>query len=147
VTDLSWTRLAPWRSLLAGLFQGGINRPFLSGVRRVEVSGNSGPRHLLGGWLMRRLQLPKDAVVLAPAEHVSIRISAVSEGRTGTFVVERTGAERAIESCIDIDGGACVRQTLLMRRQWPALSLAGALTAVGTDESYRDALAGALELR
>jgi hypothetical protein len=34
-----------------------------------------------------------------------------------------------------------------MRRQWPALSLAGALTAVGTDESYRDALAGALELR
>jgi glucose-6-phosphate dehydrogenase assembly protein OpcA len=147
VTDLSWTRLAPWRSLLAGLFEGGINRPFLSGVRRVEVCGNSGPRHLLGGWLLRRLQLPKDAVVLAPAEHVSIRISAVCEGRAGTFVVERTGAERAIESCIDIDGGPRVRQTLRMRRQWPALSLAEALTAVGTDESYRHALAGALELR
>jgi glucose-6-phosphate dehydrogenase assembly protein OpcA len=147
VTDLSWTRLAPWRSLLAGLFEGGVNRPFLSGVQRVEVSGNSGPRHLLGGWLMRRLRLPKDAVVLAPAEHVSIRITAVSDGRTGTFIVERPGAERAIESCIDIDGGSCVRQTLQMRRQWPALSLAGALTAVGTDESYRDALAGALELR
>ena len=147
VTDLSWTRLAPWRSLLAGLFEGGINRPFLSGAQRVEVSGNSGPRYLLGGWLLRRLRLPVDAVVLAPAEHVSIRINAVSEGRAGTFVVERPGAERAIESCIDIDGGACVRQTLRMRRQWPALSLAEALTAVGTDESYRDALAGALELR
>ena len=147
VTDLSWTRLAPWRSLLAGLFEGSINGPFLSGVRRVEVSGNSGPRHLMGGWLLRRLQLPKDAVALAPAEHVAIRISAVSEDRTGTFVVERTGAERAIESCIDIDGRPRVRQTLHMRRQWPALSLAGALTAVGTDESYREALAGALELR
>ncbi|HEX2191603.1 MAG TPA: glucose-6-phosphate dehydrogenase assembly protein OpcA [Acidimicrobiales bacterium] len=147
VTDLSWVRLAPWRSLLAGLFEGGVNRPFLSGVRRVEVSGNSGPRHLLGGWLLRRLQLPPEMVDLTPAEHAAIKITAVSEGRTGTFTVERTGPERAIESCIDIDGGACVRQTLRMRRQWPALSLAGALTAVGTDESYRDALAGALELR
>lgn len=147
VTDLSWIRLAPWRSLLAGLFEGGVNRRFLSGVRRVDVSGNSGPRHLLGGWLLRRLHLPTEAVSLAAAEHASIRITAVSEGRTGTFIVERTSAERAIESCIDIDGGACVRQTLQMRRQWPALSLAGALTAVGTDESYRDAVAGALELR
>jgi glucose-6-phosphate dehydrogenase assembly protein OpcA len=147
VTDLSWTRLAPWRSLLAGLFEGGVNRPFLSGVRRVEVGGNYGPRHLLGGWLFRRLGLPKDAVVLAPAEHASIRITAVSEGRTGTFVVERTGAERAIESSIDIDGGTCLRQTLQMRRQWPALSLAEAITAVGPDEGYRHALAGALELR
>ncbi|HWC11913.1 MAG TPA: glucose-6-phosphate dehydrogenase assembly protein OpcA [Acidimicrobiales bacterium] len=147
VTDLSWTRLAPWRSLLAGLFEGGVNRRFLSGVQRVDVSGNSGPRHLLGGWLLRRLRLGTDMVALTPAEHVSIRITAVADGRTGTFVVERTGAERAIESCIDIDGGSCVRQTLLMRRQWPALSLAEALTAVGTDESYGDALAGALELR
>ena len=147
VTDLSWTRLAPWRSLLAGLFEGGVNRRFLSGVQRVDVSGNSGPRHLLGGWLLRRLRLGADMVALTPAEHVSIRITAVADGRTGAFVVERTGAERAIESCIDIDGGSCVRQTLLMRRQWPALSLAEALTAVGTDESYRDALAGALELR
>ncbi len=147
VTDLSWTRLAPWRSLMAGLFEGGVNRPFLSGIHRVEVCGNPGPRHLLGGWLLRRLNLPREAVVLNEAEHVSIEIKAVSEGRTGTFIVERTAPERVIESCIDIDGGSCLRQTLRMRRQWPALSLAGALTAVGTDESYRDALAGALELR
>ena len=146
VTDLSWTRLAPWRSLLAGLFEGGVNRRFLAGVQKVEVAGNHGPRYLIGGWLMRRLELQPDAVVLTRAEHVSIRVSAVSEGRTGTFVVERLGPERAIESAIDIDGGACVRQTLTMRRQWPALSLAGALTAMGHDHSYRDALAGALEL-
>ncbi len=146
VTDLSWIRLAPWRSLLAGLFEGGVNRPFLSGVRHIQVTGNHGPRHLLAGWLMRSLDLPRSAVSLAPAEHASIRLSATIDGRTGEFVVERPGPERSIQSCIDIDGGACVRQTLRMRRQWPALSLAGALTHVGDDATYRKALSGALEL-
>jgi len=146
VSDLSWIRLAPWRSLLAGLFEGGVNRPFLSGVHHIHVAGNHGPRHLLGGWLMRRLGLPRTAVTLTPAEHASIRLSAKVDGRTGEFVVERPGPERTIGSCIDIDGGACVRQTLHMRRQWPALSLAGALTRVGDDVTYQRALSGALEL-
>ncbi len=146
VSDLSWVRLAPWRSLLAGLFEGGVNRPYLSGIRSIQVSGNRGPRHLVGGWLMRSLDLPRSAVSLTPAEHVSIRLSAVIDGRRGEFVVERAGPDRSIESCIDIDGGACVRQTLRMRRQWPALSLAGALTRVGDDVTYNDALSGALEL-
>ncbi|MGI9080072.1 MAG: glucose-6-phosphate dehydrogenase assembly protein OpcA [Acidimicrobiales bacterium] len=146
VADLSWTRLAPWRALLAGLFEGGVNRPFLSGARHVAVAGNTGPRHLLGGWLMRSLGLGPSAVSLSAAEHVSMRLSAVADGRRGEFVVERSGPERSIESCIDIDGGPCVRQTLRMRRQWPALSLAGALTRVGDDVTYRQALSGALEL-
>ncbi|MGI8777401.1 MAG: glucose-6-phosphate dehydrogenase assembly protein OpcA [Acidimicrobiales bacterium] len=146
VADLSWTRLGPWRSLLAGLFEGGVNRPFLDGVRHVAVAGNHGPRHLVGGWLMRSLGLPRSAIALSPAEHVSMRVSAVVDGHAGEFVVERTGPERSIESCIDIDGGACVRQTLRMRRQWPALALAGALTRVGDDVTYRRALSGALEL-
>ncbi len=146
ISDLSWIRLAPWRSLLAGLFEGGVNRPFLSGVHHIHISGNHGPRHLLGGWLMGSLGLPRTAVTLTPAEHASIRLSATADGRTGEFVVERPGPERTIGSCIDIDGGACVRQTLRMRRQWPALSLAGALTGVGDDVTYQRALAGALEL-
>ncbi|MGI9022993.1 MAG: glucose-6-phosphate dehydrogenase assembly protein OpcA [Acidimicrobiales bacterium] len=146
VTDLSWIRLSPWRSLLAGLFEGGVNRPFLGGVRDVHVTGNFGPRHLLGGWLLESLCLQREAVSLSPAEHVSIRVSSVVDGRRGEFVVERAGAERTIGSCIDIDGGPCVRQTLRMRRQWPALSLAGALTRVGEDVTYRRALSGALEL-
>jgi len=146
VTDLSWIRLAPWRSLLAGLFEGGVNRPFLSGVHHIQVAGNHGPRHLLAGWLMRSLGLPRTAMTLTAAEHASIRLSAVADGRTGEFVVERPGSERSIGSCIDIDGGPCVRQTLRMRRQWPALSLASALTRVGEDVTYQMALAGALEL-
>lgn len=146
VTDLSWIRLAPWRSLLAGLFEGGVNRPFLDGVQRVEVAGNHGPRHLVGGWLLRRLDLRPEAIVLEPSEHVSIRVTATSEGSTGTFRVERHGAERVIESSIDIDDGPSVCQTMRMGRQWPAQSLASALTRPGGDDVYRQALDGALEL-
>ncbi|HEX2273245.1 MAG TPA: glucose-6-phosphate dehydrogenase assembly protein OpcA [Acidimicrobiales bacterium] len=146
VNDLSWIRLGPWRSQLAGLFEGSVSRPFLDGVRKVEVSGNHGPRHLIGGWLLRRLGLPREAVTLERAEHVSIRLTAVSDGRTGRFSVGRRGAERVIESCIDIEGGPCVQQTMRIRRQWPGLSLASALTRMSGDETYRVALDGALAL-
>ena len=147
VTDLSWTRLAPWRSLLAGLFEGVEYRPFLREVERVEVSGNFGPRHLLGGWVLRRLGLPTARVTLAPADHVSIRVSAVHRHRTGVFTVERPGNARVIQSSVEIDHGPSVSQTLRMRQQWPALALAGALTRMGRDDVYCEALDGALELR
>jgi glucose-6-phosphate dehydrogenase assembly protein OpcA len=146
VNDLSWIRLAPWRSQLAGLFEGGVCRPFLDGVRKVEVAGNHGPRYLLGGWLLRRLNLRPEAVTLEAAEHASMRLTAVSEGRTGTFRVRRTGSERVIESSIDIEGGPCVQQTMRIRRQWPGLSLASALTRMSGDEIYCVALDGALAL-
>jgi glucose-6-phosphate dehydrogenase assembly protein OpcA len=146
VNDLSWIRLGPWRSQLAGLFEGSVNRPFLGGVHEVEVAGNHGPRHLLAGWVMRRLRLPREAVTLEPAEHVSIRLTATSEGRTGRFSVGRAGPERVIESCIDIERGPCVQQTMRIRRQWPGLSLASALTRMSGDDTYRVALDGALEL-
>jgi glucose-6-phosphate dehydrogenase assembly protein OpcA len=146
VNDLSWIRLAPWRSQLAGLFEGCVNRPFLDGVRNVEVAGNHGPRHLLAGWILRRVGLPREAVALEPAEHVSIRLTATSEGRTGRFSVGRAGPDRVIESCIDIERGPCVQQSMRIRRQWPGLSLASALTRMSGDDTYRVALDGALEL-
>jgi glucose-6-phosphate dehydrogenase assembly protein OpcA len=147
VADLSWTRLAPWRSLLAGLFEGAEYAPFLREIERVEVVGNYGPRHLLGGWLLRRLSLPTARVTLSPADHVSIRITAMHRDRTGLFAVERPGNARVIQSSVEIDRGPSVSQSLRMRQQWPALALAGALTRMGRDEVYCQALEGALELR
>ena len=146
VTDLSWMRLTTWRSLLAGLFEGPVHRPFLDGVKRVEVAGNFGPRYLLGGWLLRRLRLRRDRVEVIPAPHVSIRVTAVHEGRTGRFSVERPGRELEIHSQVDIEQGPCVRQTLQMRERWPALALADALTRLSFDDAYGEALSGALEL-
>ena len=84
---------------------------------------------------------------LRPAEHVSVDVHAVSGGRRGRFRVARDGAEREIRSCVDIEGGPQLEQTVRMRQQWPSLALASALTRVGHDEIYEEALAGARELR
>jgi len=147
VADLSWMRLEQWRSMLTGLFEGALYRPFLEAVDRVEVAGNHGPRFLLGGWLLRRLSLPPARVDLRRADHVSVVIHAVSDGRKGTFTVIRHGAEREIQSCVNIEDGPQLEQTVMMRQQWPSLALASALTRVGHDEIYEEALAGARELR
>ena len=146
VTDLSWSRLAPWRSLLAGLFEGPVNRPFLREIERVEVAGNYGPRHLLGGWLQRRLALPAARLTMSEAEHVSITITATHRDRTGVFRVQRPGAERAIVSSVEIDRGPSISQTVRMRDQGPALALAGALTRMRSDDVYCEALEGAVKL-
>jgi glucose-6-phosphate dehydrogenase assembly protein OpcA len=148
VTDLSWIRMAPWRSLLAGLFEGPVNRPFLDGVDRVLVTGNAGPRQLLGGWLLRRLGIPPSRIELQPAPHVSVCIDATDvHGKRATFGVARTGAERTITSTVAIEDGPHLEQLLQMQERWPVLALAGALTNVGHDEPYEEALAGARELR
>ena len=147
VADLSWMRLALWRGMLAGLFQGAVYRPFLEGVDRVEVCGNHGPRFLLGGWLLRRLRLTPARFELSSAEHVSVTVHATAGGRRGTFTVSRPSAERWVRSCVDIEDGPQVEQTVRMRQQWPSLALASALTRVGHDEVYEEALAGARELR
>jgi glucose-6-phosphate dehydrogenase assembly protein OpcA len=146
VTDLSWVRLAPWRSLLAGLFEGPVSRPFLDHVTRLEVAGHFGPRHLLAGWLMDTLDLTRSHVHIEEATHVSIRMSAEHAGRSARFAVVRPGADRVIHSSVDIDGGPTVDQTLRMRERWPSRSLADALTRMGHDPVYERALRGALEL-
>ncbi len=147
VADLSWMRLEQWRSMLAGLFEGAVYRSFLEAVDRVEVRGNHGPRYLLGGWLLRRLNLTTARVELHRDDHVSVTIHAMSDGKKGTFSVTRHGAEREIKSCVDIEDGPQVEQTLRMRQQWPSLALASALTRFGHDEVYEEALAGARDLR
>jgi hypothetical protein len=146
VTDLSWVRIAPWRSLLAGLFEGHASRPFLDHVTRIEVAGHFGPRHLMAGWLMATLELTRAHVHTEEAEHVAIRITAEHEGRVGRFSVERPAAERVIHSSVDIDDGPTVEQTWRLRDRWPSRSLADALTRIGDDPVYRRALRGALEL-
>ena len=66
VTDLSWVRLAPWRHLLAAVFDDPTHTPFLGSVQGAEVVGRHGPRHLLAGWLASRLRLPRARLHLGP---------------------------------------------------------------------------------
>jgi glucose-6-phosphate dehydrogenase assembly protein OpcA len=146
VTDLSWVRLQPWRSLLAGLFEGRASRPFLDHVSDVEVAGHFGPRHLLAGWLMATLGLTRAHVHIQEAKHVSIRISAVHDGRLGRFAVVRPGDARIIHASVEIEAGPSIDQTLRMRDRWPSRSLAEALTRMGHEPVYERALRGALAL-
>ncbi len=147
VADLSWARLEPWRRLLAGMFEGPATRDFVRGVERAVVTGNPGPRLLLGGWLLQRLALLPQQVRLEPADHVTMRIDARVDGRSASFSVERPREERILVARTDVHGGMRVAQKVTMRRRWPALALATALTQVGHDRSYEEALAGARALR
>ena len=146
VTDLSWVRLAPWRQLLAGLFQGKVNRPFLAGVDQVEVAGRAAPRHLLAGWLSSRLELGPDRIILEEATHVSICITAHSHGKRGEFAVSRPTDDEIIEARVDIEDGPSWTQTLRMQDHWPSRALADALTRIGGEDAYRDSVVAATRL-
>jgi len=144
VVDLSWIRLTPWRQLLAGLFDGHDFRPFVSGVRSAEVHGKAGPRHLLAGWLVDRLGLPRSAVHLREERHVTIRLAAEADGRKGEFVVTRDEGERLVRASAVIDGGPSHEDVLPLPRTGLGWSLAEALTDLQPDRTYEHALHAAL---
>ena len=144
VVDLSWVRLRPWRELLAGLFEGPDFRPFVHHVRRAEVAGRTGPRHLVGGWLLERLGLPRSALHLEADDHVSIRLHAeLPDGRTGRFEAVR-GDSRRVEARADVDGGPTAAAVVELPEATPAWGLADALSRLEHDPTYERALARAL---
>jgi glucose-6-phosphate dehydrogenase assembly protein OpcA len=136
VVDLSWTRLRPWRQLLAGLFEGPAFRPFVSSVRRSSVSGRTGPRSLLDGWLADRLSLPGHARHVEPSDHVSIRLWC--DG--ATFSVVREGDVRRVVARASIDGGPTADAVVQLPESTPAWGLADALAHLERDDLYERAL-------
>jgi glucose-6-phosphate dehydrogenase assembly protein OpcA len=148
VVDLSWVRLQPWREITAGLFEGDAFRPFVHGVRSATVWGKEGPRLLLGGWLASRLGLAPAAVSLVEARHASIVLDCVDEtsGRHGVFRVERQGTERLITTSVEIDGMDPQVRMLRLRDRSPGRVLGDALSHLGHDRVYEQAVAVALTL-
>jgi len=146
VTDLCWLRLTPWRVLLAGMFEGRAYRPFLRGVRAVEVRGKPGPRDLLAGWLTARLRLPRSALHVADARHAWLRLSAQVDGTTAEFVTERHGEERVIRATARVEGGPSHEELLPLPDTSLPWSLARALSDLEGDWVYEEALAAALDL-
>lgn len=146
VVDLSWSRLTPWRTLLAGLFEGPQFRPFVTCVTRAEVWGRTGPRHLLGGWVADRLDLPRRAVELADAPHVGLRLHARSPaGEAATFEVIR-GDGRLVSARAAIEGGPQSEAVLQLPEATPAWGLPEALSRLERDRVYERALRRAVEL-
>lgn len=146
VVDLSWVRLQPWREITASLFEGDAFRPFVHGIHRATVWGKSGPRHLLGGWLVSRLGLDPEAVTLVDERHASIGLECRVSGRRGHFRVERPHAERLIHTTVEVDGMAPQVRTLRLRDRSPGRLLGAALSHLGHDRVYEQALAAAVPL-
>jgi glucose-6-phosphate dehydrogenase assembly protein OpcA len=141
VVDLSWTRLRPWRELLAGRFEGPAFRPFVDHVRRAEVYGRTGPRHLLSGWLADRLELASAARHVEEAEHVTIRLHAeLPSGARAVFEVVREGDVRRVRARADVVGGPTASAVVELPESTPAWGLADALAHLERDDVYERAL-------
>lgn len=143
VVDLSWVRLRPWRRLLASLFDGGAYRPFVGGVVDVSVAGKPGPRRLLAGWLVARLGLPPSAVSLHDDRHVQLRLQAEVDGRRAVFEVTRRKGERVVRASARVAGGPGHDDVVSLPDQSLPWSLGEALTHLGRDRVYEQAV-GAL---
>jgi glucose-6-phosphate dehydrogenase assembly protein OpcA len=142
--DLSWERLAPWRELLAGLFDSPMYRPFGAAVSSIEVEGKPGPRRLLAGWLISRLGPPEPVVHLTDARHVAIRLHARHEGRAGTFEVVRSEGERVVRASAVVDGGLRHTEVLALPDNTLVWSLSRALTHLRRDRTWEQALSAAV---
>lgn len=146
VVDLSWVRLRPWRELMARLFEGHEFRPFVAGVRAATVLGKTGPRHLLGGWLADRLGLSPSQLRLEEHRHASLRLDAFHDGRAGVFQVVREGLERVVVASARLQDGPAFETPLVLPEATPAWGLAEALSRLGRDPVYEQALRSALTL-
>ena len=149
VVDLCWTRLRPWRQLLAGLFDVPACRPFLSGVRRVEVRGPASQRLLLAGWLSSRLALLPPALALTPADAPAVAVVAEHEGTIATFTVELARGGRGpgtVRAVTDLAGSGLREDRLTLPDDPLAWSLGEGLARAGRDRVHGQAVHAAVGL-
>ncbi len=147
VVDLSWIRLSPWRELLAALFDPPDCRRWLEGIDGAEISGKSGPRRLLGGWLGAQLGLAPSQVRLHDDRHVAIRVWATLAGETASFSVERDESEHAVVAVAALPGGQTVTQRAALSDNPLPASLSTALTHLQPNLIWEKALSVATSLR
>jgi glucose-6-phosphate dehydrogenase assembly protein OpcA len=136
LTDLAWTRLAPWREAMAELGDspGGLNA--FKRAHSLEVAGPANEAALLAGWLRSRLQLHMGLDHAANRRHLE-RVCV--ESRDVTLTVERVG-RGSVGRAVGPDG--LERAVMLPRREWSWL-VGAELDRLGSDEAFEQALAAA----
>jgi glucose-6-phosphate dehydrogenase assembly protein OpcA len=138
VVDLSWMRLRPWREMVAALFDPPEFRPYARQITSADVTGKGGPRRLLAGWLGSRLGLPKEHMELHDARHARVVLRA---GSDATFEVAREEGERLVRASAVIDGSIRHHELLPLPDDSLVWSLSEALTHLGRDRVWQQALA------
>lgn len=127
-TDLAWTRLTPWRSVLASALDQPVGK-----VLRVTVSAEeSNPSALLlTAWLHRSLGAPTDLKISSGPGITEVRL----ETETGDVSVNRSDGTTAVLS----RPGAPDSHVALPRRDLAAL-LSEELRRLDPDEVYGDVI-------
>jgi glucose-6-phosphate dehydrogenase assembly protein OpcA len=129
-TDFAWTRITPWRSLLAAA----LDQPHddVTAVK-VEAEANNPSAALLGAWLGVRLGVPADVSSSYGPGITAVRLST----KGGEIAVTRPDGRVATLS----RAGQPDRQVALHRRPNSEL-LAEELRRLDPDEVYREAVQG-----
>jgi glucose-6-phosphate dehydrogenase assembly protein OpcA len=143
LVDLSWSRLRPWRELLAGLFEPVANRVWLESIEHIQIAGKEGPRRLLGGWLTAQTDVSPRRISLHDARHVSVRLIARRDGQEASFSVERAEGQRLVVAEAVVPEAAVLRATSILPDDPLATSLANALTHLQPDAIWERALSAA----
>jgi glucose-6-phosphate dehydrogenase assembly protein OpcA len=146
IVDLSWERLRPWREVLASLFEGPAYRPFVYWVTSIEVTGKRGPSHLIAGWLASRLNIPRAQIHLADDVHVRAVLHAKANGHTARFGVERDGDTRLLRAGATVHSGPHHHEVMPLADDSLTWSVGRALTHLGRDAVWEEALAAAVVL-
>ncbi|MCO5974580.1 glucose-6-phosphate dehydrogenase assembly protein OpcA [Actinoallomurus soli] len=128
-TDLAWTRITPWRSLLAAI----LDRPPDTDITAAEVKAepNNPSAELLGGWLAARLSVPCEVRSTCGPGITAVRLST----RFGQIAVTRPDGRVATLSRPDQPD----RQVALHRRPTAEL-IAEELRHLDPDNAYKEAV-------
>ena len=141
-TDLSWTRLTRWRTLVVGALDG-TAEPVVTAAAVRGPAGDPGTA-LLAGWLRARLGLVPDRE--EPDREEPDREESAS-GSLEAVRLDLSGGDRV--TFRRLDGAVETTRTGQETRIMPLLSrtlgelLAEELRRLGTDRTYADALAAA----
>ncbi|MFM9445827.1 glucose-6-phosphate dehydrogenase assembly protein OpcA [Streptomyces acidiscabies] len=129
-TDLAWTRLTPWRSMLAAaLDQARV--PIVSGA--VEAEADNPAAELLARWLEARLQVTIDRVVTAGPVVTAVRLGTAD----GEVVIDRPDGPLAT---LSLPGQPS--RTLALKVRTTSELIAEELRRLDADEMYAVALRG-----
>ena len=132
-TDLAWTRLTRWRSLLAAV----VDQPPYEPVKNVVVIGasDSPSSDLLGAWLGRRLGCP----VTIRRSGTGSGVVAVELRRKGSVVALRREAGSSVGT-LSVTGTP--DRTVALARRSDADCLTEELRRLDPDDVYAEVLAG-----
>ncbi|KUL74809.1 MULTISPECIES: glucose-6-phosphate dehydrogenase assembly protein OpcA [unclassified Streptomyces] len=129
-TDLAWTRLTPWRSMLAAaLDQARV--PIVSAV--VEAEADNPAAELLARWLEARLDVTADRVVTAGPVVTGVRLGT----ENGEIVIDRPEGPLATLHLPDQPS-----RTLALKVRTTSELIAEELRRLDADEMYAVALRG-----